>query len=552
MTPTADAEPRVFPSADSLHPSYEVVDQPDRAELEKQLEVALEKAVRQAHQARGPSHPGETFYAGGKWCPGQGGAPKGGVLLNSQGQPVQAREHTEASSSDYPRRRNSHPSSTFHRGDFWPGGGEAPNGWGYRHSSQHKRVDCSARKTPATMKLESGGQNDSEAFDGLHDDYPPARAEREHSPAQRDQFQDDERSSSSGVAHRELENRDRGDKVGSSQVEPQQARKREAGVVQRDSVPGSNVAQGESSASAVKWVLLEHEAGELRTTKQAGHILSTVPEDQVVNVLTIVGAAKQGKSFLMNALTGSDNVFPVSPAPTACTAGADLSPILMPLPEFKKGGGGVTTSSSCQPPVTIAFVDMEGQGDKSPEHDVRLATPFLLVSKVNLAWPAVGIFGETCRTARLARTGCAHEVKHAGRYSSFPPPSPEVVIFNWSGLPNKDTILQQLVVMLNAAEKVAPGNEHERTFGHLILVFRDVTGKAAEIEALVLGEEDTGTYPAGQIHISGRNRIRQGLKAAFKSVAIHTMPNPHPNIGGDCVHHAPRHLTNTASDYTRQ
>lgn len=147
-------------------------------------------------------------------------------------------------------------------------------------------------------------------------------------------------------------------------------------------MPESNVARDESSASAVKWVLLEQEAGALRTTEKAGGVLSTVHEDQVVNVLTMVGAAKQGKSFLMNALTGSDNVFPVSPEPIACTAGADLSPILMSLPAFKQGGGGVASSSSCQPHPTIAFVDMEGQGDKSPEHDVRLATPFLLISKV--------------------------------------------------------------------------------------------------------------------------------------------------------------------------
>lgn len=76
-------------------------------------------------------------------------------------------------------------------------------------------------------------------------------------------------------------------------------------------------------------------------------------------------------------------------------------------------------------------------------------------------------------------------------------------------MPNKDTILQQLVVMLNAAEKVTPEDEHEGTFGHLIFVFRDVTGKAAGIEALVLGEEDTGKLKlAEQRYVSERNRIR--------------------------------------------
>lgn len=106
--------------------------------------------------------------------------------------------------------------------------------------------------------------------------------------------------------------------------------------------------------------------------------------------------------------------------------------------------------------------------------------------------------------------------------------------------------------MLNAAERVTPAEEHEeRTFGHLILVFRDVTGKAAGIEALVLGEEGTEKLKfTEQKHVSERNRIRQGLKAAFKSVAVHTMPNPHPNIGGDLfIVHTSLHYTAHTPQY---
>lgn len=55
----------------------------------------------------------------------------------------------------------------------------------------------------------------------------------------------------------------------------------------------------------------------------------------------------------------------------------------MPLPDFKRGGRGDTSgppSTSSGPTITLA--DMEGQGDQSAEHDIRLATPFLLLSKV--------------------------------------------------------------------------------------------------------------------------------------------------------------------------
>ncbi|CAN0126816.1 unnamed protein product, partial [Ectocarpus sp. 8 AP-2014] len=135
--------------------------------------------------------------------------------------------------------------------------------------------------------------------------------------------------------------------------------------------------------TAVKWVTVTD--GRLQATEEACERLSNVSDDQSLSVVTIFGAARQGKSFLMNALTRSDNGFRVSPEVYPCTAGADLFPILMPLSEFKRGSAGNIThlpSRSLQP--TIGFVDMEGQGDRSDERDVRLATPFLLVSKVRV------------------------------------------------------------------------------------------------------------------------------------------------------------------------
>lgn len=140
---------------------------------------------------------------------------------------------------------------------------------------------------------------------------------------------------------------------------------------------------GENRSTSVKWVIVQNEAGPLEAKADAREVLKYVRDGEPLNLLTIVGAARRGKSFLMNALTGSDNIFLVSPEEVACTAGADLSPILMPLAEFERGGGGSRTrgpASANQP--TIAFVDMEGHGDKSEEHDVRLAAPFLLLSKV--------------------------------------------------------------------------------------------------------------------------------------------------------------------------
>ncbi|CAM9769507.1 unnamed protein product [Ectocarpus sp. 12 AP-2014] len=243
--------------------------------------------------------------------------------------------------------------------------------------------------------------------------------------------------------------------------------------------------------TAVKWVTATD--GRLQATEEARERLSNVSDEQSLSVVTILGAARQGKSFLMNALTRSNNGFRVSPEVYPCTAGADLFPILMPLSEFKRGSAGnIAHLPSSSPQPTIGFVDMEGQGDRSDERDVRLATPFLLVSKV--------------------------------------------VLFNWLGLPNKSTILQRLVVMIKAAEKVSRRkNKGEPTFGHLILVMRDVKQRAAEIESLIMDDEDGGLTHEDAQGVPERNLIRKRLRAVFKSMVVHTMHRPHPEIADGAV-----------------
>lgn len=136
-------------------------------------------------------------------------------------------------------------------------------------------------------------------------------------------------------------------------------------------------------STAVKWVEADYEGGPLRARVEALEVLKEVDPSKLLNVVTVLGPARKGKSFLMNALAGRNDVFPVSPAVVPCTAGADLSPILMPLPSFAQLGRDEFDRSARAPvSPTIAFVDLEGQGDKSIEHGVRLATTFLVLSKV--------------------------------------------------------------------------------------------------------------------------------------------------------------------------
>lgn len=115
-------------------------------------------------------------------------------------------------------------------------------------------------------------------------------------------------------------------------------------------------------------------------------------------------------------------------------------------------------------------------------------------------------------------------------------PELKVVIYNWRGMPNRQTMLQELLVMIKAAEKVMAGDrDAEPTFGDLIILMRDV-GDAAGIEKIVLGEERTrGLKYKEKKDMDERNVIRRGLKEAFRSISIHVMPSPHRAIEGGWV-----------------
>lgn len=88
--------------------------------------------------------------------------------------------------------------------------------------------------------------------------------------------------------------------------------------------------------------------------------------------------------------------------------------------------------------------------------------------------------------------------------------------------------------MIKAAEKVMAHEEGGPTFGHLVLLMRDVKGKATEIEELVMDDEDVSDLAEhdDKKDAKERNIIRRGLKDAFKSITVRTMQRPHADISG--------------------
>ena len=97
-----------------------------------------------------------------------------------------------------------------------------------------------------------------------------------------------------------------------------------------------------------------------------------------LNLVTVFGETRTGKSFLLNQLVGVPHFFRVSRGNEPCTAGADISNMCT-LRQFAKGLSGTVDEEAPH----IAFIDAEGYGGNGDdEHHQKLISPLLIVSKV--------------------------------------------------------------------------------------------------------------------------------------------------------------------------
>lgn len=97
-------------------------------------------------------------------------------------------------------------------------------------------------------------------------------------------------------------------------------------------------------------------------------------------------------------------------------------------------------------------------------------------------------------------------------------------------------MLEELMVMKDAAGKVLAGErKREPKFGNLVILLRDAKN-AAGIRNMLLEEEDTeDAQEKEEEKLDERNRIRRGLRRAFRSITVHVMPSPHHEINGEGV-----------------
>lgn len=142
------------------------------------------------------------------------------------------------------------------------------------------------------------------------------------------------------------------------------------------------------ASSSVKLLKIDRSASRCREGRdrifvadEGRAVMSDLPP-RPLNLLTIIGPARSGKSFLMDNLARRWDLFRVSSAVGPCTSGADVSRGVMEVADFIGGQAGYRESLPTTQSPMIAFVDVEGQGARHVSGDVALATPVVLASKV--------------------------------------------------------------------------------------------------------------------------------------------------------------------------
>lgn len=192
-------------------------------------------------------------------------------------------------------------------------------------------------------------------------------------------------------------------------------------------------------------------------------------EQDYVNAIMVCGRLRTGKSYLMNALLGS-NAFDVSSQAHPLTEGVRICADVVPGSHFGW--------SRNRP--KLAFLDIEGQGDKGIKHDVKVATPALLISKVV-------ILNEVCPTG-----------------------------------PSKEGILSLLQVMMHAALQVPQCKDRNGLFGCLHIVLRDCCQDEALCQDIIFADENPSNAStddqaeAMKMRNDTREAIRQSFEAPVK------------------------------------
>ncbi|GAB7354939.1 hypothetical protein MBLNU459_g5559t2 [Dothideomycetes sp. NU459] len=206
-----------------------------------------------------------------------------------------------------------------------------------------------------------------------------------------------------------------------------------------------------------------------------------------LNIISVMGPARSGKSTLMNLLAGCKvtELFPSYPGSVTFTKGVYIPTRLLSLPEFSALDGEPTVQAS-DSHIKVSFVDTEGQGAVGDAYDMNLFSPALISSRV--------------------------------------------VIYNRTGGMLTEEILGQLGMMTQSAQRLSASGDGQGgapsgpIFGHLFIIFNQFRLTAKEDakflqDLLMTNEEETDSAS------KTRNKIRQLLRSVFESVQVYILPD---------------------------
>jgi hypothetical protein len=272
-------------------------------------------------------------------------------------------------------------------------------------------------------------------------------------------------------------------------------------------------------------------AGALQLTVNpaAQDMLQEKGQHQPLNLLCIFGAARQGKSFLMNLLAGTEELFRISNADTPCTEGVDISSHFMDLGDFSALNG--CPRLQCIHRITVGFVDAEGQGDRDMAYDTVLVSPVLLTSKVVVFNWKGGVERDTILNKLGVLAWAAKRIDPSGDGGSDGADGAGV---KGAGSSSSSAYKQDLDEMMGADDDIPVGEDGAYDadkpptpiFGHLHLVFRDwnYVGNPESVFHRVLGMERE--LRGGAREVRNRNEIRRLILRSFESVKVWLLPPP--------------------------
>lgn len=208
-----------------------------------------------------------------------------------------------------------------------------------------------------------------------------------------------------------------------------------------------------------------------------------------LNLISVMGPARSGKSTLMNLLAGckGTELFATYPGMETFTKGVYVPTRVLSLPQFSTLEGGQPVEA-VNPNLKVSFVDTEGQVAVGAAYYLNLFSPALLTSRV--------------------------------------------VIYNRTGGLLTDEILSQLGMMTRAAQRLRVAGEitqdssssNRPTFGHLFILFNqfrlNAVDKPETLKVKLLTPEKEVNGAA-----SNRNQIRALLASVFESIQVFILPD---------------------------